>query len=165
MADEILTKTTADLKTDTENVVSQLVQSSEADEIKRLTQLFNVNQMKKDAIRTVKLNDMLDKLDTKILDRIENSADDMSNRDLIDYVNTVQQSISKSAQNVANINQTPLIQFNQQNNVVNVGQGQFTRESRGKIIDIVQQLLQGTDDLSNHTEENAVYYNEEDNAE
>lgn len=165
MADEILTKTTADLKTNTEDVVSQLVQSSEADEIKRLTQLFNVNQMKKDAIRTVKLNDMLDKLDTKILDRIENSADDMSNRDLIDYVNTVQQSISKSAQNVANINQTPLIQFNQQNNVVNVGQGQFTRESRGKIIDIVQQLLQGTDDLSNHTEENAVYYNEEDNAE
>lgn len=165
MADEILTKTTADLKTSTEDVVSQLVQSSEADEIKRLTQLFNVNQMKKDAIRTVKLNDMLDKLDTKILDRIENSADDMSNRDLIDYVNTVQQSISKSAQNVANINQTPLIQFNQQNNVVNVGQGQFTRESRGKIIDIVQQLLRGTDDLSNHTEENAVYYNEEDNAE
>ena len=165
MADEILTKTTADLKTNTEDVVSQLVQSNEADEIKRLTQLFNVNQMKKDAIRTVKLNDMLDKLDTKILDRIENSADDMSNRDLIDYVNTVQQSISKSAQNVANINQTPLIQFNQQNNVVNVGQGQFTRESRGKIIDIVQQLLQGTDDLSNHTEENAVYYNEEDNAE
>lgn len=165
MADEILTKTTADLKTNTEDVVSQLVQSSEADEIKRLTQLFNVNQMKKDAIRTVKLNDMLDKLDTKILDRIENSVDDMSNRDLIDYVNTVQQSISKSAQNVANINQTPLIQFNQQNNVVNVGQGQFTRESRGKIIDIVQQLLQGTDDLSNHTEENAVYYNEEDNAE
>lgn len=165
MADEILTKTTADLKTSTEDVVSQLVQSSEADEIKRLTQLFNVNQMKKDAIRTVKLNDMLDKLDTKILDRIENSADDMSNRDLIDYVNTVQQSISKSAQNVANINQTPLIQFNQQNNVVNVGQGQFTRESRGKIIDIVQQLLQGTNDLSNHAEENAVYYNEEDNAE
>jgi len=165
MADEILTKTTADLKTNTEDVVSQLVQSSEADEIKRLTQLFNVNQMKKDAIRTVKLNDMLDKLDTKILDRIENSADDMSNRDLIDYVNTVQQSISKSAQNVANINQTPLIQFNQQNNVVNVGQGQFTRESRGKIIDIVQQLLQGTNDLSNHAEENAVYYNEEDNAE
>lgn len=164
MANEILVKTSADLKTDTEEVVSQLVQSTEAEEIKRLTQLFNVNQMKKDAIRAVKLNDMLEKLDDRVLERIETSGDEMSNRDLIDYVNTVQQSISKSTQNVVNINQTPLIQFNQQNNVVNVGGAPLTRESRSKIIDVVQQLLQGSGDVLDLTAADAVYYSKEDEA-
>lgn len=165
MSNDILTKTSSDLKTDTEQVVSQLVQSTEADEIKRLTQLFNVNQMKKDAIRTIKLNDMLDKLDDRVLERIETYGDEMSNRDLIDYVNTVQQSISKASQKVTEIDQTPLIQLNQQNNIVNVTTPQFNKESRSKIIEAVQQLLQNPDAILDLSETNDVYYNEEDDTE
>lgn len=146
----------------TNEVINQLVASNEPDEIKRLTQMFNVNQMKKDAIRVARLNDMLDKLDNQVLERIETQPDQFSNRDLIDYLNTIQNTITKSTQNVVNVNQAPLIQLNQTNNVVNVGED-FNRESRSKIIDVVQQFLElskESENIIDVEQENEVYYNE-----
>ena len=86
------------LETSSEEVVSQLINSQDSDEIQRLTQLFNVNQMKKDALRVLKLNEILDRLDDQVAERVENHPDQFSNADLLNYVNAIQQNISKSAQ-------------------------------------------------------------------
>lgn len=143
----------------TDEVVSQLVETNDADEIKRLTQLFNVNQMKKDAIRTLKLNDMLDKLDDQVLKRIETHPDQFSNADLLNYLNTIQQNINKSAQNISSLNQTPLIQLNQQNNIM--VSNEFNRESREKIISAVKQLLEFSNNDENGDGDVVYYDNEE----
>lgn len=154
------------LKADTDEVVAKLVETQDVDELKRLTQLFNVNQMKKDAIRVVKLNDILDKLDNQVSERVEKHPDQFSNNDLLNYVNTIQQTINKSNQAITNINQTPLIQLNQQNNIVQVSEDTLTRESREKIINMVRQFLDSKDtnvEIVDIPEENVVYYdNEED---
>lgn len=154
------------LKADTDEVVAKLVETQDVDELKRLTQLFNVNQMKKDAIRVVKLNDILDKLDNQVSERVEKHPDQFSNNDLLNYVNTIQQTINKSNQAITNINQTPLIQLNQQNNIVQVSDDTLTRESREKIINMVRQFLDSKDtnvEIVDIPEENVVYYdNEED---
>lgn len=149
------------LDTNTDEVVSQLIESQDPDEIKRLAQLFNVNQMKKDAIRVVKLNDILSKLDNQVFERVEKHPDQFSNTDLLNYVNTIQQTITKSNQNITNINPTPLIQLNQQNNIVNVGAESLNRESREKILDAVQQLLKFSENNPNIVdigEDNVVLY-------
>lgn len=150
------------LKTNTDGIVEQLIESQDAEEIKRLTQLFNVNQMKKDAIRVIKLNDILDKLDNQVSERVEKHPEQFSNNDLLNYVNTIQQTINKSSQTISNIDQTPLIQLNQQNNIVNLNDDtSFSRESREKILSVVQQLLKQSENVPttfNSTEDNVVYY-------
>lgn len=147
------------LENSSEEVVSKLIESQDADEIQRLTQLFNVNQLKKDALRVLKLNDILDKLDDQVAERVEKYPDQFSNADLLNYVNAVQQNISKSAQNVGTLNQTPLIQFNQQNNI-SVEGAELNRESREKIVDIVRQFLNSEKSVEIEPE-NVIYYNDE----
>ena len=149
------------LETSSEEVVSKLIESQDADEIRRLTQLFNVNQIKKDALRVLKLNDILDKLDDQVSERVEKHPDQFSNADLLNYVNAIQQNISKSAQSVGALDQAPLIQFNQQNNVVRVEAAELNRESREKIVDIVRQFLNSENSIEVEPE-NVVYYNEGD---
>ena len=148
----------------TDEVMSQLIESQDSEEIKRLTQLFNVNQMKKDALRTIKLNDILDKLDEQVSERVSSHPDQFSNTDLLNYVNTIQQTISKTSQTLKNIDQTPLIQFNQQNNVINLDDNTLTRESREKILNAVQQLLDYAEkeNIVDVTEDSVVYYDKED---
>ena len=147
------------LESSSEEVVSKLIESQDADEIQRLTQLFNVNQLKKDALRVLKLNDILDKLDDQVAERVEKYPDQFSNADLLNYVNAVQQNISKSAQSVGTLNQTPLIQFNQQNNI-SVEGTELNRESREKIVDIVRQFLNSEKSVEIEPE-NVIYYNDE----
>lgn len=147
------------LENSSEEVVSKLIESQDADEIQRLTQLFNVNQLKKDALRVLKLNDILDKLDDQVAERVEKYPDQFSNADLLNYVNAVQQNISKSAQSVGTLNQTPLIQFNQQNNI-SVEGAELNRESREKIVDIVRQFLNSEKSVEIEPE-NVIYYNDE----
>lgn len=147
------------LESSSEEVVSKLIESQDADEIQRLTQLFNVNQLKKDALRVLKLNDILDKLDDQVAERVEKYPDQFSNADLLNYVNAVQQNISKSAQSVGTLNQTPLIQFNQQNNI-SVEGAELNRESREKIVDIVRQFLNSEKSVEIEPE-NVIYYNDE----
>ena len=147
------------LESSSEEVVSKLIESQDVDEIQRLTQLFNVNQLKKDALRVLKLNDILDKLDDQVAERVEKYPDQFSNADLLNYVNAVQQNISKSAQSVGTLNQTPLIQFNQQNNI-SVDGTELNRESREKIVDIVRQFLNSEKSVEIEPE-NVIYYNDE----
>ena len=152
------------LKENTDDVVSKLIESQDIEEIKRLTQLFNVNQMKKDAIRVIKLNDILDKLDDQVSERVEKYPDQFSNIDLLKYVDTIQQTINKSNQTITNINQTPLIQLNQQNNIVQVSEDALTRESREKIVNIVKQFLensQKSSEIIDIKQDEVVYYNNE----
>lgn len=152
------------LKENTDDVVSKLIESQDIEEIKRLTQLFNVNQMKKDAIRVIKLNDILDKLDNQVSERVEKYPDQFSNIDLLKYVDTIQQTINKSNQTITNINQTPLIQLNQQNNIVQVSEDALTRESREKIVNIVKQFLENSQkspEIIDIKQDEVVYYNNE----
>lgn len=152
------------LKENTDDVVSKLIESQDIEEIKRLTQLFNVNQMKKDAIRVIKLNDILDKLDNQVSERVEKYPDQFSNIDLLKYVDTIQQTINKSNQTITNINQTPLIQLNQQNNIVQVSEDALTRESREKIVNIVKQFLENSQkspEVIDIKQDEVVYYNNE----
>ena len=152
------------LKENTDDVITKLVESQDIEEIKRLTQLFNVNQMKKDAIRVIKLNDILDKLDDQVSERVEKYPDQFSNIDLLKYVDTIQQTINKSNQTITSINQTPLIQLNQQNNIVQVSDDALTRESREKIVNIVKQFLensQNSPEIIDIGQDEVVYYNNE----
>lgn len=155
----------APLELSSEEVAAKLAEARDMDELQRLTQLFNINQAKRDALRVLKLNDILNKLDDQVSERVEKHPDQFSNADLLNYVNAVQQSINKSSQSVNGLSQTPLIQLNQQNNVVNVGGEELTRKSREKVLETVRQFLNLSEkslEAVDVEDVNGVYYGEGD---
>ena len=130
---EVIPSTT--IKEVDETLLDQIVKSDNPDEIKDLTKLFNLNQNKKNLVRIAKLNDLLDKVSDKAIERIDINADDISDKDLLGYMQTVQNVIEKSQKSVEDMSSVPMIQINQQNNI-NV-EGELSRESKEKVLSII----------------------------
>ena len=128
-----------------ENLLNQIVKSDNPDEIKDLTKLFNLNQNKKNLVRIAKLNDLLDKVSDKAIERIDISADDISDKDLLGYMQTVQNVIEKSQKSVEAMDNVPMIQINQQNNIS--VECELSRESKEKIIDIINMFREMTSNV------------------
>jgi hypothetical protein len=131
------------LEESSNNLVNDIVQTSDIDELKNLTRLFEINQAKKNALRIVKLNTLLDKVNDQAIERFEKRPYEISNKELLDYMKVVQEQIHNSQDTLSKIDQSPAIQINQQNNSINVNVGQeaIDRDSKERVIDAVTQLL------------------------
>lgn len=124
-------------------IVEQIVNEQDVNQIKDLTNLFNLNQQKKNIVRLVQLNDLMDKVNEEALDRIENSKYDISTKELLDFMKIVQNNIEVSQKNVTEATNQPMIQINQQNNF-DLG---LSEESKNKILNTVNAILNlSTDD-------------------
>lgn len=125
----------------TTELAQQILDSDDQSQIKDLTALFNMNQAKKNVLRVLKLNELLDKISDQMLVRFDKRADEFSNADLVNYMNTVQSAIEKANKSLDLVNETPLININQTSVELNLNGESLTRESRAKINEVVQQLL------------------------
>ena len=113
------------------------------DEINKIVEMFNVNLQKKNIIRSAKLSDVQDKVVQQMTDRFEQRADSFSNDDLIKYHKIIQETLTKTDTTMDNV-KTPTIQINQQVNVDNVN---FNSESRKRILEAVNNILNGSEDV------------------
>ena len=104
---------------------------------------------KKDVVRANALSELQDKISKQIEQRIDNKADEFSNKDLLDYFKTVQEFINKSATNTDTV-KVPTIQINQQNNVALPNA--LNKDSRDKVLDAVQAILKNYDNLEEDIE-------------
>lgn len=131
------------LEKSSNQLVNDIVETDDIDELKTLTKLFEINQAKKNALRIVKLNNLLDKVNDQAIERFEKRPYEISNKELLDYMKVVQEQIQNSQETLSNIDQSPAIQINQQNNSinVNVGQNAIDRDSKERVIDAVTALL------------------------
>ena len=127
-----------------QKIISGVVEFApdDVDKIKDLTHLFNVQNAKKNALRIVKLNGLLDKVSDQAIERFEKRPGEFSNKDLLDYMTVVQNSIDRSTK-ALNLEEQPLIQINQNTSEVNVnlGENSMNRESREKVLNAVNMLL------------------------
>jgi hypothetical protein len=96
-------------------------------------------------IRIDKLSGLQDNLVDQFARRIAERPDEISNKELMDGIRIVQDIIERGQKQVEGVNQTPLIQFNQQNNSVNIGENgqQLNKESRDRVKNAVLSLLSG----------------------
>ena len=132
------------LTTETNKLVANIIESEDVDELKSLTKMFTLNQAKKNALRIVKLNSLLDMVNDQAIARIAKRPDEISNKELLDYMNVVSTQIEKSQKSMAMVEETPLINWNQQNNSVTVNvnsESKMDRDSKEKVIDAVRELL------------------------
>lgn len=131
------------LNDSTITIVNDIIGSTDIDELKNLAKLFEINQAKKNALRIVKLNNLLDMVNDQAIERFTKRPYEVSTKELLDYMQVVNTQIEKSQKVVKMIDETPMIQINQQTNSINVsvGEEQLDRQSREKVIDAVKHLL------------------------
>ena len=124
-------------------LINQLIAEQDIERTKDLTHLFYINQNKKTMIRIDKLSGLQDNLVDQFVKRIAERPDQISTKELMDGLKIVQDIIERGQKQVEGVEQTPLIQINQQTNSVNIGDTQtsLNRESREKVKNAVLSLL------------------------
>lgn len=129
------------LDTQTRSIAQQILDEQDVDKVKDLTALFNLNAQKRNVMRVIKMNELLDKVTDKVVERFEKTPDNFSNEDLIRYMQVTEAAIDKANKQLNLVDDTPPIQLQQNNQVnVNIIDG-FDRDSRERIADVLKSIL------------------------
>jgi hypothetical protein len=125
-------------------------------------------------IRLNKLSDLMDVITDQAVTRFSTRPDEISNQDLMSSLKTVQDLIERGTKQTSGVQETPLIQINQQTNEVNVGDtnNNLSRESREKVksavLGILESITAATENVENAEDYIEVDYtaeNEDNNGE
>lgn len=140
MSEEI-TISTKSLDEKTTQIAQSIINEENVDAIKDLTHLFNLNQAKKNVLRVMKLNGLLDTVSDKIIERFEKYPDNFSSADLLNYLQVTQNAIEKANKNLSLVEDTPAIQINH-NNQLNLNIiDSYDRESKERVMEFVKSVL------------------------
>lgn len=123
-----------------ERLIEDIINCKSQDELEKYLALFNFAQTKNNALRAIKYTKLREKLDDQILERVDQRPDQMSNRDLMDFVQLVTGQIEKNKENtgVDKVINKPVITVNKQE--INLGSG-LDRDSKEKVMDFVSKFL------------------------
>lgn len=133
------------LDKETQELTQKIVDEKDLETLKDLTHLFNLSQAKRNVLRVVKLNSLLDKVSDQMIERFEKYPDNFSSSDLLNYLQVTQNAIDRANKSLNLIDETPVIQLNQVN--INVTEEPLDRESRSRIADAVQAILRKSKEL------------------
>lgn len=123
----------------TEDMTKQLIEETNPAQLNYIIDLFNLNIRKKDILRASKLSALQDTIVSEMGERISKHSDNFSNKDLLDYFRTIQDTQSKTNTTLTDVN-IPTIQIN--HNEVNMnGEAVLSRESKNKVSQTVQKIL------------------------
>ena len=127
-----------------QQVVKDIVAAPNKEELEKQFQLFNMNQVKKNALRIIKLNDLLTKVEDQALERFEKRPDQVSNKELLDYMNAVSNQIEK-AQNFSKetlSTEVGGIKIKQEKTEVNINVAPvLNRNEKDQVVDVISVLL------------------------
>lgn len=143
--DELSTKLNlAPLDNQTREIAQQILDEHDVDKVKDLTTLFNLNAQKRNVMRVIRMNELLDKVTDKVVERFEKTPDNFSNDDLIKYMQVTEAAIEKANKQLNLVDDTPAIQL-QQNNQVNVNIiDSLDRDSRERVADALKAIFSRT---------------------
>lgn len=136
-----------------EEILNNIIQAQSRDELEHQFDLFNINQSKKNALRVVKLTNLLSKVEDQAIKRFNNKPDQFSNRELLDYMQAVSSQIQQSQTMANTLVNTNTIEVKHQKNEVNINLNQtvLDRDSKEKVVGVISDLLK---QLKNTTNQN-----------
>lgn len=128
-------------------ILNKIIAEKDTERVKDLTYLFNISQNKKTMARVDACNDVLDSMLAQWAKRVAERPDEMSNEDILRGVKVIQDLMERGQRQVAEVNDVapPLIQINQQNNEINMGNDRapLNRDQREHVKKAVMSLLAG----------------------
>ena len=149
------------LKSPSNDILSRIESAESVDELKEFTRLFHLSLAKKEAARALTQSELIDVLLQQADERIRKRPDEMSHKDLLDYLNAFQASVDKSSKTLeAKIEETPPMTLNQTNQEININIGggksvAIDDDARMRILDVVNAITKGNDGRKSIQEESA----------
>lgn len=130
---------------ETQNIINDIINTTDNDKLKDLTYLFNMNQVKKNAVRINKLETLLNTVEDNAIKRFQQKPHEFTNKELLDYMSVVQNSIDRATKSFDTIQDKPMLQINNQTNKVNINinteDNKLSNESRNNILSAIKQIL------------------------
>lgn len=125
-----------------DELTSKIIAEEDPQKINELIDLFNLNQSKKDLVRARKYNELLDKTTAMLEATLD--LGEMTAGELIRAFTALQKTTAKYSNVTEEIQNAPIfIQYNdnRQTEVAPQNVPQLSRESKEKVIDIINQIL------------------------
>ena len=138
-----------------EELTLSIAKAESKEELEALYQKFNINNTKKNALRITQLNNLLDQVNEQAVERFSRRPETISNKEILDYMNAIQNQIERSQRTVDGIKDITAIQVNNtQNNTVNIHVKDtdipyLSKDSRDRITDLVASILQESNTVKN----------------
>lgn len=162
MEEKRLSIDTTNIDSKNKDIAQKILDAEDLDELKDLTTLFNVNNQKRNALRILKMNNLLDDVTDNIIQRFEKNPHNFSNDDLLKYLQVTENAIDRATKNLNMVEETPAIQMMQNNQVnININDG-LDRESRLRVTDTVKQILNKLSTMTD-SDNSVIEINPEDN--
>lgn len=136
-----IVRASSELDKRADSLVAQIVEETDSKEIKDLLQQFNLNHTKKQIVRSAVFDQLMDHITDQMQERITKRGDQFSNKDLLDYLNTINASIDKTQKQIQEVDAIPVIQVTQQTNNILFADS-LDRESRERITNAIQLFKQ-----------------------
>ena len=128
------------LDNETDKLAQDIINEPDIDAVKNMVQLFNLNQAKKNVLRVLKLNSLLDKVQDQMIERFEKKPGEFSNADLLNYMQVTQSAIDRAQKSLSLVDETPAItQVNQVN--LSINDDVLSRESRERITEAITNIV------------------------
>lgn len=138
------------LTTESKDIEEYILTEENMDDLNDIVNLFNLSLKKRNLIRSSKLSEVQDKVVEQIATRVSESPNEFSNEDLLKYYKTIQDTLSRTDTHFEDL-KVPTIQLNQQINITK--NEEFDRDSRKKIVDTVNQILNLAKETSQNIED------------
>ena len=140
--------TSIEITDDSQELVEKILLEQNPDELKKLTALFNAAQSKKNIVRSLRFNELLDTICDEMQSRFSTNPYGIDNDQIIKWLKSVQGIVDKNNAYVESINDTPMIQKNiQVNNTINLIDS-MSKESKDRVAEVVKNiLLQNEEDI------------------
>ena len=154
--DKALDESTALLPLDEQEskIVEKIIRAPTQKELQTQFDLFNINQSKKNALRIIKLNNLMEKVEDQAIERFEKRPDQVSNKEILDYLQVISTQIDRSQKIVDSLKDKPMIKVTDKSKNVNINIGpDLDRDSKERVMDAIQGLLK---QLSSNEENNEV---------
>ena len=119
-------------------LTSKIIEENDPAKLDELTQLFTLNQKKKQIARTNKLSNLLELVDDEVISRFTNTPEAIEDKDLLSYLRVTQDYVNSPSEP-----ELPHIQINNQTNV-NISSSGLDRESRARVLDAVNEILKSS---------------------
>ena len=138
-----------------EQLMQKLEDAKTTGDVKDLTDLFNANIAKIEMLTALEGGRLLDVALKQASERLEKRPDELSTKDLIDYMNVFQNSLERASGVVDRVTTRPTIQINQHKDVV-INVGDVSRENKENVIEYIKEFLKSSnkDDIIDMTSSN-----------
>lgn len=130
---------------DPNKLLTNLINTNDASEIDSMVPIFNSFFKKREIMQKHTEYDLKDKLLERMMERLDKTPDNFNNSDLAVWMKTVQQAIDSSQKNIdqqQSAAPTQTVNYQQNNNVHVSIADTLSRESRSRITDAIQKILQ-----------------------